>query len=195
MNADSADSAARQIREVVVVEGIHDRDRVLRATNADVVVTGGSHIGRGVFDALQRVAAGRGIIVLTDPDHAGEQIRRQIARRFPAAKHAYISRVAALNQGDGDIGVENASIAEIVEALEKVRSVWNRPDEVVSWTDMAAFGLVGAPRAAKRRERLGALLRIGYANAKSFHKRLNALSVSRLEFETALSALEEEEER
>ncbi len=185
-------NAAEQIKEVIVVEGIHDRDRVLRATNADVVVTGGSHIDQDVFEVLRRVADSRGIIILTDPDYAGERIRQQIARRFPAAKHAYISRQAALKRGD--IGVENASIGEIVEALEKVRSVWNRPEEVVSWADMAALGLVGAPKAAKRRERLGALLRIGYGNAKSFHKRLNTMSVSRLEFETALSALETEEE-
>lgn len=187
--------STRQVKEVVVVEGIHDRDRVLRAANADVVVTGGSHIGRDVFAVLQRVADSRGIIILTDPDHAGEQIRRQLAQRFPTAKHAYIAREAALSEGDGDIGVENASIGEIAEALEKVRSVWNQPGEVVPWSDMTAFGLVGAPQAARRRERLGALLRIGYANAKSFHKRLNAMSVSRLEFEAALSALEAGEEQ
>lgn len=180
-----------QVKEVIIVEGLHDRDRVLQAVSADVLVTGGSHIEKAVFDRIERVANDRGIIVLTDPDFAGNQIRRKITERFPQAKHAHIERGRAVKRGD--IGVENATSQAIVEALQKVRTVWEQPDQVVSWSEMQQAGLVGLRQAAHRRERVGAILHIGYANAKTFHQRLNTLNVTHDEFKEAVARIEAEE--
>ncbi len=180
-----------QVKEVIIVEGTHDRDRIMQAVSADVLVTGGSHIAKDVFDRIERVAKERGIIVLTDPDFAGNHIRRMITQRFPHAKHAYIERAKAMRKGD--IGVENAPPQAIIEALQKVRTVWERPGQIVSWSELQNEGFVGSSQAAQRRERLGAILHIGYANAKTFFHRLNTLSVSRAEFDAALARLEVEE--
>ncbi|PWI57523.1 ribonuclease M5 [Sulfoacidibacillus thermotolerans] len=180
-----------QVKEVIVVEGTHDRDRILQAVVADVLVTGGSHIQKDVFDRIERAAQARGIIVLTDPDYTGNQIRKALAQRFPEAKHAYIARDEALKKGD--VGVENASPEAIRAALQKVRAVFWHPEVVMSWSEMQSFGLVGTKKAAQRREKLGARLHIGYANAKTFYQRINALGVTRAELEEALFALDEEE--
>lgn len=176
-----------QIAEVIVVEGEHDRDRVLKAVQADIIVTGGAHIHQDVFLQLERAASIRGLIILTDPDHAGELIRRQLEKRFPGSKHAYLSRQKALK--NGDIGIENAAPEDIAVALSKVRAQSVEPNVVFTHKDMLMYGLVGEPESAKRREELGALLRIGYANAKSFLKRLNALRVTKEEFERALEII------
>lgn len=176
------------VQEVIVVEGEHDRARVLLAVQADVIVTGGSRIKKEVYARLGRIADTRGIIILTDPDYAGEQIRRQIAARFPKSKHAYIAKSAA--EACGDIGVENARPEDIAEALLQVRTVWDQPQEEFAWEDLLANGLAGTPQAAQRRERMGAILRIGYGNAKAFLKRLNALQVTRAEFSAAAAAME-----
>jgi len=148
-----------EIGEVIVVEGESDRVQVLRAVQADVIVTGGSRIRKEVFARLSRVVQNRGVIILTDPDFAGEQIRRQIAARFPQCKHAFLARSEA--NGKGDIGVENADPASIARALEKVRGQAARPTPVFSWEDIVHYDLTGTPHAAQRRERLGAQLRIG----------------------------------
>ena len=47
---------------------------------------------------------------------------------------------------------------------------------------------------AARRARLGAMLGVGYANAKTFLLRLNHYGVSREEFTAALAALDKESE-
>ncbi|MCY0876242.1 MAG: ribonuclease M5 [Firmicutes bacterium] len=179
-----------EIGEVIVVEGESDRVQVLRAVQADIVVTGGSRIRKDVYARLGRVAHSRGIIILTDPDYAGEQIRRQIAARFPQAKHAFVPRGQATQ--NGDIGIENADPALIAQALGQVRGTALRPEPMFTWADMVTHDLAGTPRAAKRRERLGAVLRIGYGNAKAFLNRLNALDVSRAEFVAAVERLKEE---
>jgi len=181
-----------EIGEVIVVEGDSDRVQVLRAVRADVLVTGGTRIRKEVFTRLSRVAAGRGIIILTDPDFAGGQIRRQIAARFPQCKHAFLPRAAATV--DGDVGVENADPLLIAEVLAKVRSHATLPEPVFTWDDMAQNGLTGAPQSAARRERLGAILRIGYGNGKTFFARLNALQVTRSEWESALTQLKEDDQ-
>ncbi len=177
-----------QIQEVIVVEGEHDRDRVQKAVQADVIVTGGAHIRQDVYQRLERAAKARGLIIFTDPDYAGEQIRRHLTKRFPDSKHAYLPRRAA--HKNGDIGVENAALAEIERALSQVRSVVENVQPEFTERDLAEYGLIGIRDAAVRRERLGEALRIGYANAKTFLKRLNALRVSRAEFQQALTELE-----
>ncbi len=172
------------IREVIVVEGTHDRDRVLHAVQADVIVTGGSRIEKQVFDQISRVAHTRGIIILTDPDYAGEQIRRRIVARFKTAKHAYIPRYEAIK--DHDIGVENASVEAILHALEHVRTMWEPKEPAFSFADLLDAGLTIGAHAAVYRERVGAILGIGYGNAKAFLARLNALQVTPDEFSAAV---------
>lgn len=172
------------IREVIVVEGTHDRDRVLRAVHADVIVTGGSRIEKQVFDQISRVAQTRGIIILTDPDYAGEQIRRRIVARFKVAKHAYIPRKEAMK--DHDIGVENASVGAVLHALEHVRTMWEPKEPTFTFDDLFDVGLTAGTHAAVYRERVGAILGIGYGNAKAFLARLNALQVTPDEFASAV---------
>ena len=178
----------RQIREVVVVEGARDRDRVRIAADADVIVTGGSRIAADVYERLARAAAARGLIILTDPDAAGEAIRRRLSARFPGARHAFVPREAAL--AGGDVGIENASPEAIAEALRRVRTLRERPRDEFLLDDMLAWGLAGGDRAAARRARVGALLSIGYANARTFLRRLNELGVTREEFADAVRALD-----
>ena len=178
------------IEEVIVVEGEHDRDRVQKAVRADVIVTGGSRIRQEVYLQLERAAKLRGLIILTDPDYAGEQIRRKLAKRFPASKHAYLAQQQALK--NGDIGVENAPLEDIVLALSQVRSLVEDAELEFSMDDLIEHGLIGTTKSAVRREQLGKKLQIGYANGKSFLKRLNTLRVSREEFLQALVTIESE---
>ena len=64
------------------------------------------------------------------------------------------------------------------------------PHEEFTSQDLIRAGLAGGADAASRRARLGAILGLGWANARTFCKRLNSYGVTREEFAAALSELE-----
>ena len=176
------------IREVIVVEGKDDEAAVKRAVEAQVLITHGFGISGKTWKMIEEAYHRCGIIILTDPDHAGENIRRKLAERFPEAKHAFISREAGTR--DDDIGVENASPESIRRALEKVRTERETPSPF-TMADMVGLGLSAGEGAADRRSRLGEILGIGYANTKTFLNRLNHYGITEEEFAEALKEIED----
>lgn len=175
------------IKEVIVVEGKMDILAVNRATHADCIITDGFHLRKNTLDAIKAAYKKRGIIILTDPDPAGERIRSFLAKRFPNAKHAFIPLEDAT--ANDDIGVEQASPEAIRAALAKVRTESIEPSNIFSSKDMVANDLTGSLNASERRMKLGKILGLGAANAKTFLKRLNTYGVTREEFEEGLNEL------
>lgn len=172
------------IKEVLVVEGKMDIVAINKAVEADCIITGGFSLKPKTLDDIEKAYKKRGIIILTDPDVAGERIRKFLTKRFPEAKHAFIPVEEATDHND--IGIEQAKPPAIRKALEKVRTLnWEPVNEFTS-TDLIMNGLSGSDAASERRARVGAELGIGYANAKTFLMRLNHYGVTREEFEKAL---------
>lgn len=176
------------IKEVIVVEGRDDTVAVKRAVEADTIETGGSAIGPAVLRKIALAQQRRGIIIFTDPDHAGERIRKIVAAKVPGCKHAFLTEAAATRKGD--IGVENASPEAIREALARVRTEESQQEPQIDWEDLMTAGLIVHKAAAERRRIMGELLGIGYCNGKQFYKRLNTFRISREEFAAALLQLE-----
>ncbi|BBB90320.1 MAG TPA: ribonuclease M5 [Methylomusa anaerophila] len=176
------------IKEVIVVEGKQDIAAVKRAVDAECIATEGFNLLPRCLERIEQAYQKRGVIILTDPDNAGERIRKYLAKRFPKAKHAFVPKEQAT--AAGDIGVEQATPGAIREALSKVRLQDWEPSGEFDLKDMLAAGLSGVPAAAGRRARLGAALGIGYANVKGFLYRLNNYGVTREEFAAALKSLE-----
>lgn len=181
------------IREVIVVEGKDDTIAIKRAVEADTIETGGSAIGETVLRRIELAMERRGIIIFTDPDHAGERIRKIVAARVPGCKHAFLAQEEALYKGD--IGVENASPEAIMRALSKVRTEYTEQTQPapsqIEWGDLVDAGLLVHPDAARRRLLMGNLLGIGYANGKQFFKRCTMFRISAEEFGAALAQMEE----
>ncbi len=181
------------IKEVLVVEGKMDVVAVRKAVEADCIITEGFNLKPQALKNIEQAYKKRGIIILTDPDSAGERIRKFLAKRFPEAKHAFVPKEDAT--ANDDIGIEQASPSAIRAALEKVRALeWN-PKEEFRASELILAGLSGTERASERRARIGAMLGIGFANAKTFLLRLNHYGVTREEFENAVEALDREEGR
>ncbi|KMU98136.1 DNA primase, partial [Acinetobacter sp. VT 511] len=132
---------------------------------------GGSAINQRILKRIALAQERRGVIVLTDPDHAGERIRKIIANKVPGCKHAFIPEADATRKGD--IGVENASPEAIRHALARVHTSYEGAPSLIDWEDLIAAGLIVHPQAAARRMEMGNLLGIGYCNGKQFHKRLS----------------------
>ena len=63
------------------------------------------------------------------------------------------------------------------------------PVQTFTNSDMMKNQLNGSENSADRRMKLGAILGIGFANAKNFLKRLNNYGVTREEFNAAINEL------
>ena len=177
------------IKEIIVVEGRDDITAVKRAVNAEVIAVHGFSVKKNL-ERIQKAYENRGIIILTDPDFAGLQIRRVIKERFPNAKQAYINRWQG--KKDGDIGVENASPEAIIKALELAKCEVVAKEETFFITDLMDNHLVGHSNSKFIREKLGEKLGIGYSNGKQLLSKLNNYGISREEFEKAMEEIFQE---
>jgi ribonuclease M5 len=184
---------------VIVVEGRDDTNAVRRAIDCMTIETHGFGIRKETWDLLEKADREKGLIIFTDPDFSGEEIRRKLTARFPKSGQAYLTRREA--EKKGDIGIENASPADIAAAIEKAHFPWgkdrpeDREEEQNPWTeeDLAEAGLLGDPASRERREAMGAALGIGYGNGKAFLRKLNQFHISRELFAEKLKGLEESE--
>ncbi|NBC73338.1 ribonuclease M5 [Paenibacillus sacheonensis] len=181
------------MKEIIVVEGKDDTVAIKRAVEAETIETGGSAIGESVLRRIELAQERRGVIIFTDPDHAGERIRKIVAQRVPGCKHAFLPQADALYKGD--IGVENASPEAIRHALSNLRTEAAEGDgglAEITMDDLMQAGLLVHPQASERRLKMGNLLGIGYANGKQFYKRCSTFRITREEFRRALQAMESE---
>ncbi|KXZ40616.1 RNAse M5 [Alkalithermobacter thermoalcaliphilus JW-YL-7 = DSM 7308] len=176
------------IKEVIVVEGKDDIAAVKRAVDAEVLATGGFGFQKDVINKIKEAQKRRGVIIFTDPDYAGEKIRSIISKQVSGCKHAFLSRDEATK--DEDIGIENASVESIRQALMKVRSESVQKRNEFTQIDLIKYNLIGTEDASFRRNELGKILGIGYANSKQFLNRLNNYGVTRKEFEEVIKNIE-----
>ncbi|WP_432667648.1 ribonuclease M5 [Wukongibacter baidiensis] len=175
------------IKEVIVVEGRDDLSAVKKAVDAEIIITHGFGITKEALKRIKFAQERKGVIIFTDPDSAGERIRKNIASKVEGCKHAFLPRDEATK--DGDIGIENATPESIRTALSKVRSEVQENRKEFQKIDLIINDLEGLQNASKRRDALGKLLGIGYGNSKQFLNRLNNYGVTREEFENALKKI------
>jgi len=97
----------KEISEVIVVEGRDDEINLKRFFKCEVIRTNGFGVSKETYEKIKLASKNKGVIILTDPDHAGETIRKRISEVVKDVKHAFINREDAI-KGD-DIGIENAS--------------------------------------------------------------------------------------
>lgn len=178
------------IKEVIVVEGKDDITAVKAAVDAEVIATGGFAYKKDFIRTLQKIAEKRGIIILTDPDYAGEQIRKDLSKHIRNCKHAFLPQGKALKKGD--IGVENATKEDIIEAIQKARPSRIEKKKEFTKEDLIKHGLSGGPNSSEKREKLAYILGIGYCNSKQLLNRLNNFGITKEEFYQALERIEED---
>jgi len=173
------------LKQVIVVEGKSDIQRIAQAVEADCIATEGFTLRSGVIDMIRVAYEKRGIIILTDPDTAGERIRRVLTKKFPNAQHAFVPRDEAF--ANDDIGIEQASPDSIRKALSTLHVESLESSNEFTMVDLVRHGLSGMPDSAARRAVIGAKLGIGYGNGKQFLYRLNHYGITRDAYEEAVN--------
>lgn len=183
-----------KINEIIVVEGRDDTQAVKRAVECETIETHGFGIRETVWKSLDTAYRTKGLIIFTDPDHAGDKIRQRIKERYPDSKEAFMPRRRA--DKNGDIGVENASPEAIREALLKAKPCTeseggtDAAKDPVTREMFTESGLTGRPDSRARREKLAELLGISYGNAKSMLSHINAFGITTGEFNEAVRAID-----
>ena len=182
-----------KIKETVIVEGRDDTINLKRAVDCFTIETHGFGIRRETWEQIEKAYSERGIIIFTDPDHSGEEIRRKLTERFPDAGQAYIARKDALKKGD--VGVENAEPEVIAGALLRARDLMKRKAPLeedisakdrITMNDLDELGLSGGEGSKELRQEAGKALGIGYANAKGFLRKLSGFGIKREELYEAI---------
>lgn len=160
-----------RIREAIVVEGRYDKNTLSQVVDALILETSGF----GIFKdgerlaLLRRLAAERGLVVLTDSDGAGFVIRNYLKGAVEPSqlKQAYIPDRPGKEKRkrtpgkEGKLGVEGMSPQILLEALRRSGATFlteettkGEKDRPITKTDLYLAGLSGTPDAAENREKL-----------------------------------------
>lgn len=180
-----------KLKEVVIVEGRDDIRRLREVMDVDCIETHGLGLNDEIMDLIEEAYHKRGIIIFTDPDYAGETIRKQIMQRCPEAKQAFITRrEGEPNKKGNSLGVEHASDDAIYEALTSASSAHLQKESHITDDLLRHYQLIGYKDSKQRREWLGETLRIGYTNGKQLKKRLALFQITQKQLEEAMEEFE-----
>lgn len=160
-----------RIKELIVVEGKHDKQKLEKLFDCDVVCTNGLSLDPSTMELVRRASESRGVIVLTDADNPGDVIRKAISEAAPAAKHAFVAKKDSI--GKRNVGIEYAYDEAIREALNNLVT-FEESHHSITWAEYLQSGLMGN---AELREKVCDKLHIGFSNNKTLFKRLNMLDV------------------
>ena len=155
-----------KIKEAVIVEGKYDKVKLSSLIDGLIIETHGFQIFRDKKQLafLRRLADTRGLLVLTDSDGAGFQIRHFLAGSIDPSKikHAYIPDILGKERrkekpsSEGKLGVEGLPVKILREAIlragvacgEETHEAAKRP---ITKLDLFEAGLTGRDDSAARR--------------------------------------------
>lgn len=159
-----------KIKEAIVVEGKYDKNKLAQIVDAAIFETSGFGLFKDAEKRalLKKIAATRGIIVLTDSDSAGFVIRNHLRGILPKENviHAYIPQIAGKEKRksspskEGILGVEGIDNDIIIDALKRAGATFidgiktENYSRKVTKTDFFEDGLSGSDYSSKLRKRL-----------------------------------------
>lgn len=182
-----------RIKEAIVVEGRYDKNTLSQMVDTIIVETSGF----GVFKnseklaLFRRLAAERGLIILTDPDGAGFVIRNFLKGSIPPeqVKHAYVPDILGKERRkrtpgkEGKLGVEGMRPQVLEQALRRAGATFLEEDappvrcgRAITKADLMLLGLSGGIGSAERRQALLERLELpGHLSPNAMLEVLNAL--------------------
>lgn len=155
-----------KIKEAVIVEGRYDKLKLSNILDTLIIETNGFGIykDKEKLKFIRRIAQERGIVILTDSDHSGFQIRNYIAAGIPKdrIKHIYIPDIYGKEKRksapskEGKLGVEGMSETLLTELFERenIKSAVSENKNPVTNYDLFFLGISGAPNAKENKKKL-----------------------------------------
>lgn len=156
-----------RLSRAVVVEGRYDKIKLSSFVDAVILVTNGFGIykDKELCRLLRFYAESRGLIVLTDSDNAGRQIRAHIKRVLPKELHGRIASVHIPKikgkerrktepSKEGTLGVEGIDADILRRLLTPYENEQPREGEPITKNDLYMLGLSGGAGSSARRAAL-----------------------------------------
>lgn len=154
------------VKEVILVEGKFDKERVRSSVDALVIDTEGFRIfkSKEKREMIRRLAFEKGLIILTDSDSAGLMIRNYVKSFVDSSRiiNAYIPQIKGCEKRkthpskEGYLGVEGISSEIIVSALSFAGVKFNENDtkkaDKISYNDLYQLGLAGRKDSSEKRK-------------------------------------------
>ena len=161
-----------KVRPVILVEGKYDKIKLESLVDGFILPTDGFRIfaDRERLALIRRLAAVRGVLVLTDSDGAGFVIRNFLSGVLPPeqVRHAYIPDLFGKEKRkrspskEGKLGVEGMSRVTLLRVLQRTGSLEEElpapGGRQVTKLDLFEDGLSGGENSAALRSRLLAVL-------------------------------------
>lgn len=175
------------IREIIVVEGLHDKQKLESIDpSIDCIVTNGTALSEETIALIQKAQERRGVILLLDPDHPGRTITATLVNRVKGVRVAFLNQADAKSKNRRKVGVEHAGKEPILAALGVSKKIEEASfEDRVEPTDLMRLGLSGADTSALRRHAVAKKLALPPSNAKTFLKWLSMFQISLAELTEA----------
>lgn len=164
-----------KIKEVIVVEGKHDSQRLKRFFDVDTIETNGLHLSSERIKYIHSLQEKRGVVLFLDPDSAGERIRHRLNCAIPSLKNAFIDKKKC--RTSKKVGIEHASQEALAEALSNTITYTNEIKQTLSYAEYLELGFHGRSDAKALRSYIGNVLFLGECNSKTLFKRLNMYQI------------------
>ena len=176
-----------RLRLPLIVEGRYDKAAVMSMFSGTVITTEGF----GIFNSREKQALIRrlgkdGVILLTDPDAGGKQIRSFISGILPPDKiyQVYVPRIAGKERRkahasrEGMLGVEGVGSEALHGALDRfVEGEGDVCRAEISASCLFSLGLTGADNAAEVRDAVCQKLDLPCGmNAKAFRAAVSIIT-------------------
>ncbi len=158
-----------KVKELIVVEGKHDKDKIEKLFDCQVLCTNGLAITQDELKIIKTASENNGVIVMTDPDFPGKKIRDIIDSEVGNIKHVFIEKEKAI--GKRNVGIEYVEDIDLIRALEKAVT-FTESRESISWNEYLKLGLI---KDKTKRDYLSKQLNLGSNNNKKLFKYLNML--------------------
>ena len=156
-----------KIKQAIIVEGKYDKIRLSNLVDAMIIPTNGFELykNKETAELIKMLSKKTGIIILTDSDSAGFQIRSRLRNitRGGEVINVYIPDIIGKERrkrspsAEGKLGVEGVDDEILLEAFRKVgvfaeeRTV---PKDPITKADLMERGLVGGENSAEKRTKL-----------------------------------------
>ena len=190
-----------KVKEAVIVEGKYDKIKLSNILDALIIETNGFGIYKDKerLNFIRNLAKERGLIIITDSDHSGFQIRNFIANcaKNGSVKHIYIPDVYGKERRklqpskEGKLGVEGISDEILIRLFSDngIKYESSQPREMITNYDLFEMGIYCTTDAGKKKKKLLKQLKLPeFLSTNSLLSCLNSM-MSKAEFKKLAESL------
>lgn len=170
--------------QVFIVEGKSDTNRLNRYSKSIVTIeTSGLGLNNKILTEIENAQNfGHELIVFTDPDSAGESIRRKLNERFSNLKNIYLTNFQQSKIEKKLIGIEHATDEEIKNALSF--NLEESSSEMYDLNFLYEYKVVGDK---KLRLKICEHFGLAYGNNQKLLKQLNMYKIEKDDLQSLLT--------